>query len=164
MNKLIKVSLFACLLFIGLAKIVRADSFTTFTTTAVTLSTASDIELLEMRVGTGTPTYGENYVIVADSRPLVLYSTGGNTGILLEQADYTVTKFPPSQWVIPPIIAIATPTSVSNLEPSGQTVVKLQGVDGNGITILNGLTIFTVGKDDLVVSVRYRRKPQRSGK
>ena len=162
MNRMIKVSLFACLLFVGLAKIVRADVYETFITTAITLSTATDIELLEVRVGSGTPTQGENYVIVVDSRPLVLYSTGGNTGILLQQADYTAAKFPQSQWVIPPIIAASTPigSASEGSATGGQSVVNLQGTTGWGASIKNGLTIFTIGKDDLVVSVRYKIKPQ----
>ena len=164
MKKLLSIVVLALFGMVGVGKTAGIGWITT-ASSAVFVTTSTDIEITDVQIGTGSNVLGDVYVVIVDSSPLHVNNPITNEA-LMNGVTFTEANFPISQWVTPPIIAITTSSAVN----SPGYFQSLETPSGEGREIQHGLCIFVIKNSALgstgatKVTVGYRKRVNRWGR
>jgi len=152
----------------GVAKKSEAQ-YTTLSSTAILISSAANLEVLSVTIGTGSVSAaGDQYFVILDTVPLSNHPAvqsqqtllGGTT---LQGALYSRALFPKAQHVVPPIVVFTTST-VTNQSWQRLTRYDFRDGNGDGIPISNGLVVYQEGTDyGTMITVEWRRRSEFPG-
>jgi len=162
MKNMKSIVVFAFLAMVGMVGSAQAAGIGWFTTTstAVCISTETDIEITDVFIGTGNATAGDIWAVLIDSNPIGAEAI--TLGALMHRVTLNEGVFPVSQWVTPPMLAVTTTTVTDKSLSMGYQ--NLTGPTGEGRTINNGLCLFIVKNSatstnpGTKVTIGYRRR------